>query len=105
MNPELKKLDEEALPKVILKKTKKSHVGHYGSKGKRMVTPASYNIFFDGKLVGNIWGYCQTKLSDGGCGHKGIAFGVRLSNPSVRGNARKNMEIEIAELAAEHNSA
>ncbi|EKF7416908.1 hypothetical protein O0O73_002542 [Pseudomonas aeruginosa] len=87
------------MSKVTLKKTGTPRVGHYGAKGRRMVTPASYDIFFDGVKVGELWGYCDTRLADGGCGHKGKAFGVSLSSPGVRGSARKNMEAEIAELA------
>lgn len=90
--------------KVTLKQTRGPHVGHYGSKGKRMVTPASYDISLDGVKVGELWGYCQTRLSDGACGHKGTAFGVSLENPAVRGIVRKQMEAEIVELAARHRA-
>jgi hypothetical protein len=91
------------MSKVTLKKTGSPHVGHYGSKGKRMVTPASYDIFWDGVKVGQLWGYCQTKLLDGGCGHKGSAFNVALLNCGVRGPARKRMDAEIGELSASHH--
>lgn len=87
---------------ITLKKTKAASTGYYGAKGKRMVTPASYDIFLDGELVGSLWGFCNTRLSDGGCGHKGKAFGVSLSNPGVRGTARVHMEAEIIKLAEDH---
>lgn len=93
-----------AMSKVTLKKTGTSHVGYYGSKGKKMVTPAPYDIFLDGVKVGCIWGYCQTRLSDGGCGYKGEAFGDTLSSVGVRGVDRKHMDAEIAELALKHKS-
>jgi hypothetical protein len=87
------------MSKVTLKKTRSPHVGHYGPKGNRMVTPASYDIFWDGVKIGELWGYCQTRLVDGGCGHKGNAFKTALSNTGVRGTSRKKMDAEIAELA------
>lgn len=92
------------MSKITLKKTGAPKVGHYGAKGKRMVTPASYDIFFDGVKVGELWGYCHTRLSDGGCGHKGKAFGVTLSSAGVRGTERERMEAEIADLAARHKA-
>lgn len=92
------------MSQVTLKKTGTPRVGHYGAKARRMVTPASYDIFLNGVKVGELWGYCDTRLTDGGCGHKGKAFGVALSSPGIRGSARKNMESEIAELAARHQA-
>lgn len=85
--------------KVKLKKTGSPEVGYYGSKGRKMITPASYDIYLDGVKIGELWGYSQTRISDGGSGHRGKAFGVLLSNPGVKGVARKKMEEEIANLA------
>ncbi len=92
------------MSKITLKKTGAPKVGHYGAKGKRMVTPASYDIFLNGEKVGELWGYSDTRLSDGGSGHKGKAFGVTLSNAGVRGAERERMEAEIADLAARHKA-
>lgn len=87
---------------ITLKKTAPARVGHYGSKGKRMVTPASYDIFLDGVKVGDMWGYCNTRLSDGDCGQIAKVFGVKLTYAGFRGTERKHMEEEITELAALH---
>lgn len=50
-----------------------------------MVTPASYDIMVNGEKVGELWGYANTRLADGGSGHHGEAYGVRLTFPGVKG--------------------
>lgn len=77
---------------------------HKRAAGRSTTHFYEYPIFLDGEKVGELWGYSDTRLSDGGSGHKGKAFGVKLSNAGVRGAERERMEAEIADLAARHKA-
>lgn len=71
---------------------------------RRMITgrtcyfPASYDIYADGNLVGELRSWTQTRIRDGGHGHKAFINGQKLENAAARGEERKRMEQEIREI-------
>ncbi len=83
------------MKRITLKKTQNSRRELYLKRGA-MTTPASYDIYLDGKKVGTLTGYCETRLRDSGACYRAEAFGQKLRGPvGARGVWRKTMETEI----------
>ena len=85
--------------KITLKRTSKAYSQSMAS-GRRCYFPANYDILADGEKVGTLDGWTQTRLSDGGHGHKGTVKGQRLTWAGTRGEERRRMETEIEAILA-----
>lgn len=85
--------------KIVLKRTSKAESKRMAS-GRVCYFPSNYDIFADGEKVGSLYGFTQTKLRDGGHGHRGTVKGQKLTWASPRGEERHRMETEIKVIMA-----
>lgn len=80
---------------ITLRKTVERRQTRFGPKGKLGVTPASYDIYADGKKVGSIMGGCHSRLACKSGYQKGEVMGKSLRTVGFRGEKREQMEREI----------
>lgn len=68
-----------------LKKTESATVRHTGSKAEREYSPASYEVYVHGRLVGQLQGYSHGMIQGNPYGHrfKPVIQGVTESVPTV----------------------
>lgn len=85
--------------KITLKKTSTARSQSMAS-GRRCYFPANYDIYVDGEKMGEMIGFTQTRLRDGGHGHKANIKGQRLTWAGTRGDERTRMEAEIRAILA-----